>query len=104
MRIHGQTIDEQTRCVHYGAAEDVIAIKFPCCDRYYPCHLCHAEDADHPAEQWPFAERDTLAVVCGVCSTDLTISRYLDVEACPSCGAPFNPGCKLHTHLYFQTA
>jgi uncharacterized CHY-type Zn-finger protein len=104
MLIHGQTIDDQTRCVHYGTAADVIAIKFRCCDRYYPCHLCHAEDADHPAEQWPLAERETLAVVCGVCSTELTISRYLGVEACPSCGAAFNPGCKLHTDLYFQTS
>jgi len=103
MRIHGQTIDDQTRCVHYGTAEDVIAIKFYCCDRYYPCHLCHAEDADHPARQWPLADRDVAAVICGVCSTELTIEHYLSVDVCPSCGADFNPGCKLHTHLYFET-
>ncbi|MFF1574213.1 CHY zinc finger protein [Leifsonia sp. NPDC058292] len=104
MLIHGQTIDDQTRCVHYGAAEDVIAIKFHCCDRYYPCHLCHAADADHPAELWPLDERDRPAVVCGVCSSELTVTQYLDVDGCPSCGAAFNPGCKLHTHLYFETA
>ncbi|WP_431278199.1 CHY zinc finger protein [Leifsonia poae] len=104
MRIHGQTIDEQTRCVHYGTAEDVIAIKFACCGRYYPCHLCHQEDADHPAEQWPLNQRDRLAVICGVCSTELTIADYLQVSGCPTCGAAFNPGCKLHTPLYFQTS
>ena len=104
MRIHGQTIDEQTRCVHYGTAEDVIAIKFACCRRYYPCHLCHLEDADHPAEQWPLGERDQLAVICGVCSTELTIADYLQASGCPACAAPFNPGCKLHTPLYFETA
>ncbi|MEO7017449.1 MAG: CHY zinc finger protein [Leifsonia sp.] len=102
MRIHGQTIDDQTRCVHYGTELDVIAIKFRCCGRYYPCHLCHLEDADHPAEQWPIVERDQRAVLCGVCSTELTITGYLAVSGCPTCRAPFNPGCRLHLSLYFE--
>lgn len=102
MRIHGQTIDEQTRCVHYGTELDVIAIKFRCCGRYYPCHLCHLEEADHPAEQWPIVERGRRAVLCGICSSELTIADYLVVTGCPDCGAPFNPGCRLHFSLYFE--
>ncbi|WP_430297767.1 CHY zinc finger protein [Sinomonas sp. B1-1] len=47
VRVFGATVDDQTRCVHYRTEVDVVAIKFACCLRYYPCHLCHAEDTDH---------------------------------------------------------
>ncbi|WP_223691987.1 CHY zinc finger protein [Leifsonia poae] len=104
MRIHGRPVDDQTRCVHYATELDVVAIRFRCCGDYYPCHLCHEECAGHPAEQWPLAERDRLAVLCGVCSTELSIAGYLETTGCPACGADFNPGCRLHTGLYFETA
>lgn len=99
--IHGQTMDAQGRCVHYGTALDVVAIEFACCGRFYACHLCHEEAESHPARQWPIAERRREAVLCGACRSTLSISRYLAVLACPNCGAPFNEGCRLHTHLYF---
>ncbi|MEU6204795.1 CHY zinc finger protein [Micromonospora musae] len=102
MQIHGKTVDDQTRCVHYATPVDVIAIKFACCLRYYPCHLCHEETADHPASQWPLDQRGARAVLCGVCRTELTIEEYLAVDSCPSCDALFNERCRLHTHLYFQ--
>lgn len=98
----GPTVDDQTRCVHYRTELDVIAIRFACCGEYYPCHLCHAEAADHPARPWPADAGDERAVLCGVCGTELTIAVYLGVEGCPACGAPFNPGCALHRHLYFD--
>jgi uncharacterized CHY-type Zn-finger protein len=98
----GPVVDEQTRCIHYGTPLDVIAIKFACCGDFYPCHLCHAETADHAAAQWPVGSRDEQAVICGVCGHQLTIVDYLDTEACPACTAPFNPGCKLHADFYFQ--
>ena len=101
-RVLGPTVDDQTRCIHYRTPLDVIAIRFACCGEFYPCHLCHAETADHPARQWPVAERDEHAVLCGVCSATLTIADYLEADACPACGAAFNPGCKLHTELYFE--
>jgi uncharacterized CHY-type Zn-finger protein len=101
IRVLGKTVDDQTRCEHYDSVLDVIAIRFACCGEYYPCHLCHAECADHPAEQWPRDRYDREAILCGVCSTELTIAVYLDVDACPSCTAPFNPGCKLHQEYYF---
>ena len=102
IRVLGKTVDAETRCEHYATPLDVIAIRFVCCSEYYPCHLCHAECADHPAEQWPAAQRDHEAILCGVCRSELTIDAYLGVDACPSCAAPFNPGCKLHQDYYFQ--
>ena len=98
----GPVVDDETRCIHYRTSLDVIAIEFACCTTFYPCHLCHAETADHPATQWPLGKRDEPAVLCGVCGHLLTITDYLDVDACPSCAAPFNPGCKLHPELYFE--
>lgn len=99
--IHGRTTDVQGRCVHYGTALDVIAIEFACCGRFYACHLCHEELESHSAEQWPLAERGREAVLCGACGSTLSISQYLSVLGCPSCGAAFNEGCRLHAHLYF---
>jgi uncharacterized CHY-type Zn-finger protein len=104
MQIYGKTVDDQTRCVHYATSVDVIAIKFACCSRYYPCHLCHTETADHPARQWPLDQRGEQAILCGVCKTELTIDNYLSVDACPSCGAVFNERCRLHKHLYFEVS
>lgn len=100
-RVLGPVVDDETRCIHYRSPLDVIAIRFACCGEYYPCHLCHAEAAGHPAAQWPADRRDERAVLCGVCGHELTIAEYLPADGCPRCGAPFNPGCHLHEHLYF---
>ncbi|MER7443546.1 CHY zinc finger protein [Micromonospora avicenniae] len=102
MQIHGKTVDDQTRCVHYATPVDVVAIKFACCLRYYPCHLCHEETTNHSASQWPVDQRGQHAVFCGVCRTELTVEEYLAVDSCPNCHAAFNERCRLHTHLYFQ--
>ncbi|MCU1638243.1 MAG: hypothetical protein JWL94_890 [Microbacteriaceae bacterium] len=101
-RVLGPTVDDETRCVHYRTPLDVIAIKFGCCREFYPCHLCHAETADHGAAQWPMDGRAEQAVLCGVCGHLLTIAGYLDANACPACAADFNPSCKLHAELYFE--
>jgi uncharacterized CHY-type Zn-finger protein len=100
--VYGARIDDQTRCIHYATALDVVAIKFVCCERYYPCHLCHEQEADHPARQWPVAERGQNAILCGVCSTEFSIETYLLTDRCPSCAASFNPNCRLHSDLYFE--
>jgi len=102
MIVYGQTIDNQTRCIHYRTSTDVIAIKFYCCRRYYPCHRCHEASAGHSPLLWPASQRDQKALLCGVCSTELSISSYFAVHACPRCSAPFNDGCRLHRHLYFE--
>lgn len=104
VRVLGPVVDEQTRCVHYRTEVDIVAIRFACCGEYYPCHRCHEESADHPATQWPLGERGERAVLCGVCRTELTIDAYLAADACPHCGSAFNERCRLHTHLYFETA
>jgi uncharacterized CHY-type Zn-finger protein len=70
---------------------------------YYACKDCHAALADHPIDVWLATEWDQTAVRCGSCSRECTIRQYVESDArCPSCGAPFNPGCRNHYHFYFQ--
>lgn len=99
--VAGELVDEQTRCAHYRTELDVVAIRFACCEPYYGCHLCHAACADHPAVVWPADDRSVHAVLCGVCRGTLSIADYTVADGCPHCAAPFNPGCRLHHHLYF---
>ncbi len=101
--IFGVDVDGQTRCAHYHQPFDVIAIKHVCCERYYPCHLCHEALADHPAQVWPVERFNELAVLCGACGPDHTVTDYLATNNCPGCQAEFNPGCKLHQENYFAT-
>lgn len=102
--VFGVGMDAQTRCAHYHQAVDIIAIKHYCCARYYPCHHCHEELADHPVMVWPGRLFDEPAVLCGICRCELGIGQYLGTDRCPRCDARFNPGCKLHRGLYFSTA
>lgn len=101
MVVRGPAIDAETRCVHYGSALDVVALRAPCCDAWYPCHLCHAAVADHPLEVIPRVEHHLPAALCGVCRATMSVPEYLAADSCPSCGAAFNPGCAAHAHLYF---
>ena len=102
MQIYGKPVDDQTRCVHYATERDVVAIKFACCNRFFPCHLCHAETVDHAAALWPIETQDEHAILCGVCQQTMSITTYFDASVCPNCAAEFNDGCRLHRHLYFQ--
>jgi len=98
----GLNVDDQTRCAHYRTHRDVIAIRFACCETYYPCFECHAACVDHEAAQWPRHRFDEPTVLCGVCGTELSIETYLDCDhQCPDCGAAFNPGCRRHADRYF---
>lgn len=100
-QVHGPVVDAQTRCVHYAGPRDVVAIRMHCCDRYYPCHRCHAECEDHLLTPVPAALADQPGVLCGVCRAQLTVTDYRAASACPVCGAGFNPGCRIHDRLYF---
>lgn len=100
--MYGVGVGPETRCAHYASNRDVIAIRFACCGRYYPCFRCHDALADHPRQRLPPGAFDRPGVLCGVCGADLPVRAYLDAgDRCPECDAGFNPGCREHYHLYF---
>lgn len=101
IQVVGETVDDQTRCIHYHLPEDVVAIQFHCCREFYPCFRCHADATDHVASVWPREQFHEHALLCGVCRETMSITDYQDATGCPSCGAPFNPGCLLHHGIYF---
>lgn len=101
--VFGNLVDEHTRCVHWSSPLDIIAIKFKCCEKFYACSDCHATGESHAPNKWPAAEFSERAVLCGMCNSTISITQYLKCDsACPSCSAPFNPGCSRHRHLYFE--
>jgi uncharacterized CHY-type Zn-finger protein len=103
--VRGLDLDSETRCAHWHAPLDVIAIKMKCCGVYYACKDCHEALAAHAIAVWPRAEWDMPAVLCGACGTEMTVRQYLGCDnRCPACGAAFNPGCRNHHHFYFETA
>jgi len=101
--LRGVAVDTETRCSHWDTAVDVIALRFACCETYYPCYQCHEATTDHGTVQWPRGRFDEPAVLCGVCRETLRAREYLGCEdRCPECGASFNPGCRDHHHRYFE--
>ncbi|PYZ91678.1 hypothetical protein CR194_18795 [Salipaludibacillus keqinensis] len=103
IEVRGKPIDSETRCEHYQSEKDRIAIKFNCCNTYYPCIRCHEETAEHPVTRWEEHEFGEKAILCGACGEEITIKEYLQVEShCPCCRAKWNPNCSLHQHYYFQ--
>ena len=100
--LRGVDVDPETRCAHYDTALDVVALRFPCCDAYYPCFRCHAAVTDHEPERVPREQFEETAVLCGACETTLSVRAYLDCDdRCPACEAAFNPGCRRHRDRYF---
>lgn len=100
----GVDVGPETRCAHYHTDRDVVAFKFACCERYYPCFRCHRELESHEAIPWPRSRFDEPSVLCGVCETELTVPDYRTAAyTCPACDASFNPGCAAHADRYFET-
>lgn len=100
--LRGVAVDLETRCEHYDDAVDVVALRFPCCDCFYPCFRCHEAVTDHESERVPREAFDDPAVLCGDCGATLSVGAYLDCEdTCPDCGTEFNPGCRRHRDRYF---
>lgn len=100
--LKGLIIDNYTRCEHYHSEIDIIAIKFKCCNTYYPCYQCHDHELTHDIDKWNTNELEYEKVVlCGNCKTELTFNEYI-VNMCKYCHAQFNPNCKLHYNLYFN--
>jgi uncharacterized CHY-type Zn-finger protein len=103
--VHGVEVDSHTGCAHYRSGLDIVAIKFRCCQTYYACYHCHEAEAGHPAQVWNRCEFAEKAILCGACGEELTVYQYLQCSAvCPACKARFNPGCRQHYHLYFETS
>lgn len=101
--LRGIEVDDKTLCAHYDTPEDVIAIRFGCCDTYYPCYQCHADASDHAPVRIPRAAFDEPTILCGRCRTTLSVHTYLTSEdECPACGAEFNPNCRDHHDRYFE--
>ncbi|SGZ55526.1 CIC11C00000005841 [Sungouiella intermedia] len=100
----GPTVDSKTRCVHYHLELDIIAIKFKCCNNFYPCYKCHQESATHTIETWPKRSLDDgeKVILCGECKALLDFLEYTRCGLCVQCGAAFNPKCSLHYDLYFD--
>jgi uncharacterized CHY-type Zn-finger protein len=96
----------QSRCAHWHSELDVLALRSPCCDKFYACASCHDELEDHALQPWPAGTAlSTQALLCGVCETAFSAGEYLGGGGCcprPSCAAPFNPGCKGHWPIYFS--
>lgn len=104
LEVNGVDVDPESRCLHYHGPSDIVALKFKCCGKWFPCHHCHAELSDHAGSLWPRPKFDELAVLCGGCGHQLTIREYLDCDSvCPRCGRQFNPGCAKHAHYYFAS-
>ncbi|PWU70358.1 CHY zinc finger protein [Gracilibacillus dipsosauri] len=101
-KIYGLTVDNQTRCKHYHNVKDIIAIKFKCCHKFYPCYKCHQECENHSIELWSAKEREEKAIICGVCGVELTINQYINTNHCLHCKSRFNERCENHYHLYFE--
>jgi uncharacterized CHY-type Zn-finger protein len=101
--VRGTALDVATRCAHYASPLDIVAIRMKCCGVYYACKDCHEALAGHAIEVWPECEWDERAILCGACGTEMTIRHYLECgDACPSCGARFNPSCRDHYAFYFE--
>ena len=101
--VKGTLVDSETRCTHYHSKLDIIAIKFKCCNDYYPCFQCHEESVTHQPLVWQREEWDTKAILCGACKQELTINEYFNSNNhCAYCHAAFNPNCSRHYHLYFE--
>lgn len=102
VKVYGLTIDDETRCEHYKTPLDIIAIKFKCCNKFYPCYKCHDTCENHETKRWNQDEFNEQAILCGVCKQTMTINEYMMTEVCPHCDARFNDRCKYHHHLYFK--
>lgn len=101
--VHGVDVGPETRCRHFDGPRDIIALRFGCCESYYPCSQCHDAVTAHDSEPWPRARFADPAVLCGVCGERLSVDAYLAADfACPACSAAFNPGCATHYDRYFE--
>lgn len=103
IEVKGKPVDDHTRCVHWHSQLDIIALKFKCCESYFPCYECHKETAGHEAKRYNLRENpDLKCILCGNCNAEMTFSQYSSSLKCIDCNSKFNPACASHYHLYFD--
>src|SRR5690625_8025706 len=78
--LKGTVLDSETRCSHYHTELDRIAIKFYCCQTYFPCYLCHKESGCGETKVWPYDKLDKKAILYGACGEELTSKSYQNME------------------------
>ncbi|MFA9518328.1 CHY zinc finger protein [Halopenitus sp. H-Gu1] len=101
--LRGIDVDPEARCAHWHGEVDVVALRFACCETYYPCVRCHEAATDHEPVRWPRDRFGEPAVLCGSCGERMTPIAYFECgNACPGCGTAFNPGCRAHRDRYFE--
>lgn len=98
IKIYGQLIDEQGRCVHYHSQLDIIANQCNSCHKFYACFNCHNELENHDFS--PVSLKSEQTVLCGNCQQTFTYQTYSNLSECSSCQAKFNPSCSLHAEIY----
>lgn len=54
--------------------------KFPCCQRLFPCMICHDDNTDHPSQKGEL-------YVCGFCGS---LQKLGGKEVCKKCGSSVN--------------
>ncbi|EGW30027.1 uncharacterized protein SPAPADRAFT_144251 [Spathaspora passalidarum NRRL Y-27907] len=104
LTLKGQLVDKHSRCIHYHTTIDIIALKYKCCQTYYPCFQCHQELTNHKVEKYNLTDLESIKVVlCGECYNELLFDEYKNNQMkCVYCHHEFNPGCSLHYDLYFD--
>nr|WP_053546023.1 CHY zinc finger protein [Corynebacterium deserti] len=96
--MRGHLIDGEGRCIHYHGPFDIVGNKCATCNQWWACHRCHEEIANHPFGKMLIDAPATLQ--CGHCGALMSHGH----EECPRCGHHFNPGCSLHTLLYYENS
>lgn len=102
--LKGKLVDNHTRCEHWHSELDIIALKFKCCETFYPCYECHKESTSHEVLRY-HSNTEEKVVLCGNCNTSMTFAEYQSNKEplrCPYCMSKFNPGCSNHYDLYFE--
>lgn len=102
IEVHGNLVDSSTRCIHYYSEFDIVAIKFKCCGKFYPCYKCHEENETHEIVKWSATEFSEQSILCGNCKETISILEYFQVSECPKCRGKFNVNCELHYGIYFS--
>ncbi len=70
------TTSTTSNCIHYQRGCDIIA---DCCQRQYPCRLCHDQSENHPIDR-----HATKQIVCRECGQQQPVSNQ-----CQQCGKKF---------------